>query len=214
MPRAEHPSAVRAGGNLAQRLLLRASARDPGEPGPDAPVGRVAPGLPGVWEPPLEGAPATRRPGDQPQTGGPPAANNRSSRIVVATKMPPFKSSLPRFPVFSPLSGVFGCKRTCSRRAFSWAGERRQRTLELRFALPPVATRNGLAQPTRIGAPRPWNGPLAPFAPWPNALQVGVHHDRRTVTLPKSTHFLPTKFLEYPKKSPNNWDFSEPARVD
>ena len=112
--------------------------------------------------------------------------------------MPPFKSSLPRFPVFSPLSGVFGCKRTCSRRAFSWAGERRQRTLELRFALPPVATRNGLAQPTRIGAPRPWNGPLAPFAPWPNALQVGVHHDRRTVTLPKSTHFLPTKFLEYP----------------
>jgi hypothetical protein len=37
--------------------------------------------------------------------------------------------------------------------SFAGAGERRQRTLELQFALPPVATRNGLASPLRIGAP-------------------------------------------------------------
>jgi hypothetical protein len=37
--------------------------------------------------------------------------------------------------------------------SFAGAGERRQRTLELQFALPPVATRNGLAPPAQIGAP-------------------------------------------------------------
>ena len=36
---------------------------------------------------------------------------------------------------------------------FAGAGERRQRTVELPFALPPVAPRNGLAPPLRIGAP-------------------------------------------------------------
>jgi hypothetical protein len=36
---------------------------------------------------------------------------------------------------------------------FAGAGERRQRTFEVQFALPPVATRNGLAPPLRIGAP-------------------------------------------------------------
>ena len=52
---------------------------------------------------------------------------------------------------------------TKSRRPFAWAGERRRRTAELQFASPPVATRHGLAQPTRIGAPRTltfWRAPL------------------------------------------------------
>jgi hypothetical protein len=42
---------------------------------------------------------------------------------------------------------------TTSRRLFAWAGERRRRPSEPQFASPPVATRNGLAQPMRIGAP-------------------------------------------------------------
>src|ERR1035438_5731912 len=37
---------------------------------------------------------------------------------------------------------------------FAGAGERRGRTPEPQFAAPPVATRNGLARPPRIGAPR------------------------------------------------------------
>src|SRR5204862_7830683 len=37
--------------------------------------------------------------------------------------------------------------------SFAGAGERRQRAVELQFAVPPVATRNGLAPPLRIGAP-------------------------------------------------------------
>jgi hypothetical protein len=40
-----------------------------------------------------------------------------------------------------------------SRRLFSWAGERRRWTSERQFAAAPFATRNGLAQPTSIGAP-------------------------------------------------------------
>ncbi len=42
---------------------------------------------------------------------------------------------------------------TNPRGLFAGAGERRQWTFELQFALPPVATRNGLAPPLRIGAP-------------------------------------------------------------
>ena len=48
-----------------------------------------------------------------------------------------------------------------SRRIFAWAGERRRRSPEPSFALPPVATRNGLAQPTRIGAPTTSESPSA-----------------------------------------------------
>ena len=50
---------------------------------------------------------------------------------------------------------------TRSRRLFAWAGERRRRSPEPQFASPPVATRNGLAQPTRIGAPRVSETPSA-----------------------------------------------------
>src|SRR5664279_1759854 len=50
---------------------------------------------------------------------------------------------------------------TESRRIFAWAGERRRRSPEPQFASPPVATRNGLAQPTRIGAPRVSEPPSA-----------------------------------------------------
>ena len=41
-----------------------------------------------------------------------------------------------------------------SRRLFVLAGERRRRASSLQFAAPPVATRNGLAPPARIGAPQ------------------------------------------------------------
>src|SRR6266498_2127183 len=40
-----------------------------------------------------------------------------------------------------------------SRRRFVLAGERRRRVFEYQLASPPVATRNGLARPARIGAP-------------------------------------------------------------
>ena len=39
------------------------------------------------------------------------------------------------------------------RRLFVLAGERRRRELEVQSSSPPVATRNGLAPPARIGAP-------------------------------------------------------------
>ena len=38
------------------------------------------------------------------------------------------------------------------RRLFAWVGERRRRSFEPQFAPLPVATRNGLTRPTRIGA--------------------------------------------------------------
>ena len=74
MRRTEHTTAVRTGGGLAQRVLLRACGGDPREPGLDAAVGRIAPGTSGIWEPALEGAIATGRPRGQPQAGGPPVA--------------------------------------------------------------------------------------------------------------------------------------------
>ena len=47
---------------------------------------------------------------------------------------------------------VFITPNSYLRRVFAWAGERRGRAPEPQFAAPPVATRNGLTQPTRIGA--------------------------------------------------------------
>src|ERR1019366_198987 len=44
-------------------------------------------------------------------------------------------------------------RRRYPRRLFVVAGERRRRALNLQFASPPVATRNGLALPARISAP-------------------------------------------------------------
>ena len=52
-------------------------------------------------------------------------------------------------------------KMAISRRLFVSAGERRGRAFEPSLAAPPVATRNGLAQPTRIGAPQGSGAPLA-----------------------------------------------------
>ena len=57
----EHPTAVRPGGDLAQRVLLRAGGGDPGEPGLDAAAGRVAPGTSGVGESAFDGGVATGR---------------------------------------------------------------------------------------------------------------------------------------------------------
>ena len=52
-------------------------------------------------------------------------------------------------------SGALGTESRERNRAvlFVLAGERRRGALNLRFASPPVATRNGLAPPARIGAP-------------------------------------------------------------
>ena len=61
---------MRVGWHLAQRVLLRTAAREPGEPGLDAAVGRVASELSGLWQPAAEGAFAAGRPGGQSQTGG------------------------------------------------------------------------------------------------------------------------------------------------
>src|ERR1035438_37658 len=50
-------------------------------------------------------------------------------------------------------------RRRYPRRLFVVAGERRRRALNLQFASPPVATRNELAPPARIGAPE-MNAPI------------------------------------------------------
>ena len=59
------------------------------------------------------------------------------------------------YHVFGLVQGLLSFERLGrpSRRLFARAGERRQRTFELQFALPSVATRNGLARPAQIGAP-------------------------------------------------------------
>ena len=44
-------------------------------------------------------------------------------------------------------------RKSILRRPFLWASERWRRPFEPQLASPPVATRNGLARPTRIGAP-------------------------------------------------------------
>src|ERR1035437_11069667 len=70
MPRTEPPAAMRVGQDLAQWVLLRTAAGEPGESRLDAAAGRVASGTSGLWESAADGAFATRGPGDQSQTGG------------------------------------------------------------------------------------------------------------------------------------------------
>jgi hypothetical protein len=60
---------------------------------------------------------------------------------------------LANFAVLRANRPLFIGEWTTLRRLFAWAGERRRRPSEPQFASPPVATRNGLAQPMRIGAP-------------------------------------------------------------
>src|ERR1019366_7245836 len=74
MRRTELTTAVRTGGDLAQRVLLRAGAGERGEPGFDAAVGRVASETSGVWEPALDGGVAAGRLGGQSQASGATAA--------------------------------------------------------------------------------------------------------------------------------------------
>src|SRR5216110_2856259 len=76
MPRTEPAAAMRSDWHLAQRLLLRAGARKPGESGLDATVGRAASGTSGVWEPALDVGVAPGGPGGQSQTGGATAGVN------------------------------------------------------------------------------------------------------------------------------------------
>src|ERR1035441_4904579 len=70
MPRTEPPAAMRVGQDLAQWVLLRTAAGEPGESRLDAAAGRVASGTSGLWESAADGAFATRGPGAQSQTGG------------------------------------------------------------------------------------------------------------------------------------------------
>src|SRR5271157_5708350 len=68
MLQTEPSAAMRVGGDLAQRFLLRTGAGESGEPRRDATIRRVASGPPTVWKPAAEGAVAARGSGDQPQT--------------------------------------------------------------------------------------------------------------------------------------------------
>ena len=74
MRRTELTTAVRTGGDLAQRVLLRAGAGERGESGVDAAVGRVASGTSGVWESAFDCGVAAGRPGGQSQARGATAA--------------------------------------------------------------------------------------------------------------------------------------------
>src|SRR5437879_12420697 len=70
MPRTEPAAAMRADRHFAQRVLLRAGARESGEPRPDAAVGRTVSGTSGVWAPALDGGLEPGGPAGQSQTGG------------------------------------------------------------------------------------------------------------------------------------------------
>src|SRR5207248_10303699 len=70
MRRTEHSTTVRADGDLAEQLLLRAAGGECGEPGVDAAAGRIAFGLSRLWEPSFDGAVATSCPGGQPKACG------------------------------------------------------------------------------------------------------------------------------------------------
>src|ERR1035437_6728410 len=85
MHRTELTTAVRTGGDLAQRVLLRAGAGERGESGFDAAVGRVASETSGVWEPALDGGVATGRLGGQPQASGTTAAADGGGSGVSST---------------------------------------------------------------------------------------------------------------------------------
>src|SRR6266536_2248042 len=69
MPRTEPAAAMRVDEHFAQRLLLRAGAGKPGEPRPDATVGRAASGISGVWQPTPDGLVGARGPTGKSQTG-------------------------------------------------------------------------------------------------------------------------------------------------
>src|SRR5208283_3878185 len=69
MPRTEPPAAMRADRYFTQRVLLRTGAGEPGEPGLDAPAGRVASGASSLWKPAIERGVAPRRPSGQSQAG-------------------------------------------------------------------------------------------------------------------------------------------------
>jgi hypothetical protein len=118
---------------------------------------------------------------------------------------------------FSPSNNSTYCpafivRMTKSRRLFVWAGERRRRTSELQFASPSVATCNGLAQPTRIGAPRIpdhllWAEPLCTVGTWscrsvshfPPIASVGNGNGKRLILARCSLQFCLTlsNFLTY-----------------
>src|ERR1700686_5081303 len=70
MPRTEPTPAMRVGRHLAQRLLLRAGARERRESGADAPSRRTEPETSVLWQPATDSVAAARRPVGQSQTGG------------------------------------------------------------------------------------------------------------------------------------------------
>jgi hypothetical protein len=86
-------------------------------------------------------------------------------------------------PHSQPAAGVALQTRNPNRAVrFAGAGERRQRASSLKLALPPVATRNGLAPPRRIGAP------------------TTPEHPSKTLCIPINTLKSPTNCSTDPQK--------------
>jgi hypothetical protein len=112
----------------------------------------------------------------------------------VGRRNPLFDSNHAGFPI---VSGSFSSL-SHPRRRFSWAGERRQRTSNLQFALPPVATRNGLAPPRKIGAKTRQKWSFSPSYLPHGGTDSPPRPPRHSHRMLKNAHSLPTKFLEYP----------------
>jgi hypothetical protein len=113
----------------------------------------------------------------------------------VGRRNPLFDSNHAGFPI---VSGSFSSL-SHPRRRFSWAGERRQRTSNLQFALPPVATRNGLAPPRKIGAKTRQKWSFSPSYLPHGGTDSPPRPPRHSHRMLKNAHSLPTKFLEYPQ---------------
>src|SRR5438128_1046002 len=95
MPASESESAMRVGRHLAQQVLLRTGAGKPGEPGLDAPVGRVASETSGLWEPAPESVVAARGPGGQPQACGTIAEADGGGGGLSQAQLEPARSGAP-----------------------------------------------------------------------------------------------------------------------
>src|SRR3990172_1015120 len=95
----ESATAVRTGGDFAQRVLLRAGAGERGEPGLDAAAGRTAPGPSGLWDSALDGVVAARGSDGQPEAGGPASGVDGDRGGISAAVVEPAGSGTPDLPV-------------------------------------------------------------------------------------------------------------------
>src|SRR5271165_3492663 len=86
MHRTEPAAAMRVGGPLAERLLLRTGSRKRGELDADASARRVESGPSGLWQSAVAGAVGAGRLGGQSQaSGATPAADGRGSGLSQAS---------------------------------------------------------------------------------------------------------------------------------